>query len=83
MKTQEETLDELLKARKALIDQMALEQNKGVNRLIAIIREHGRKWDKDHINDETYIQGGFIVVMKKELEEYDFPPEFKAALKYL
>ena len=78
-----ETVKDFLSARNALVAQMEKEQHKGMNRLICIIREHGRKWDKDHANDETFNQGGFIKVIKSELEKLDFPSEFKNALKYL
>ena len=78
-----EAVKAFLTARKVLIKQLVREQRNGVNRMICVIREHGREWDKDHAGDETYIQGGFVQAIKHELEEEDFPIEFKGALRYL
>lgn len=76
-------LAHLSQARNELHDALIAEAPKGVNRMIAVIREHAASFERDMEEDELYKKGGFQVIMKRELMDADFPQLFKNALEYL
>ena len=73
--------DDVNAAMLKMYNRLSQECHKGPNRMIAVIREEARAFDKAH---PEYIEGGFLKFAKKHIQEgVEWPEEFKAALKYL
>ena len=80
----QELINLTIKYRNACFDQMKKEAHKGINRVIAIVRDWARKWRKEAILiDENIKDDGFEKLIKKRLLELDLPKEIKRAVKYL
>lgn len=79
----DEIIREVLRERRECLEQMRAEVAKGPNRLIAIIRDHARAFEKRMENEDLYSSGGFLRTMKREFEREDFGDEMNAAIKYL
>ena len=66
-----------------MIKQLQAEAYKGVNRMVAIIREYGREFDNHYKDNPEIKQGGFVKLTKKRLLELKSNDNIKAALRYL
>ena len=66
-----------------MVEQLTLEAHKGINRMICIIREYGREWDKKYENDMRVKQGGFVKLVKRFLIDSTQNEAEKQALSHL
>jgi len=80
--TEQETIELYRKYRTNCLNQIILESYKGINRIICIIREWNRKWNKEKENHHELKKDGFIKLFKKETSE-GMPDEVLQAYKYL
>ena len=76
---------EFTKLRNEFADHLVKERPNNANRIIAIVRQYGRKWDKlsDEHPDWHLRKGGFNKAIKEDLKKWDFSlfPDFERAFK--
>ena len=66
-----------------MVEQLKMESHKGINRMICIVREYGREFDKKYENDKRVKQGGFVKLVKGLLIESAYNEDIKQALSHL
>lgn len=81
--TDNEILQAAKTARDNCLTQMASEAHKGQNRLVAIVCEHSRRFEKRMTGVANYKPGGFIDHMRRELLSAELGPKINAAVRYL
>lgn len=81
--TDDEIMAAVFNAREACLNAMIAEVDKGPNRLVAIVRDHSRVFEKRMKGVAQYASGGFMAAMKRELAAVDLGETMNAAVRYL
>ena len=79
----QEIIDYFNELHTKMIIQIRVESHKGINRMICIIREYGREFDKKYKDDPTVKSGGFVKVVKSVMMDLPINEAKKQALSHL
>ena len=83
MENEKEWIRDFQEMNTEMLEQIQREAYKGINRIICIIKEYGRKWDKKYIDNENVKQGGFQKLVKDNFLKANWPDDVKQALSHL
>ena len=79
----QEMIDYFNELHTKMIIQIRAEAHKGINRMICIIREYGREFDKKYKDNPTVKPGGFVKVVKSVMMDLPLDEAKKQALSHL
>ncbi len=81
--TDQDILDYYNSLHLKMVEQIKLEAHKGINRMICIVREYGRKWEKHFKDNESINPQAFVQMTKERLLDGKWPADIKQALSHL